>query len=142
MIEQYLASLPGKAEKGEFVPVPMDFVKGKTDNKFQREMQNPKASVFIGASGKLERNQKNILLMSIFDQILDIVYTEKIREDEGGTYVSIHRAASPAIPRTEHANHLRYRSRQDGESQRHNSPQPVDRREWSRMRISKVKSIW
>lgn len=86
VIEQYLASLPGKAEKGEFVPVPMDFVKGKTDNKFQREMQNPKASVFIGASGKLERNQKNILLMSIFDQILDIVYTEKIREDEGGTY--------------------------------------------------------
>jgi zinc protease len=39
----------------------MDFVKGKTDNTFQREMQNPKASVFIGASGKLERNQKNIL---------------------------------------------------------------------------------
>ena len=24
--------------------------------------------------------------MSMFDQILDIVYTEKIREDEGGTY--------------------------------------------------------
>lgn len=29
---------------------------------------------------------QNQILMSMFDQILDIVYTEKIREEEGGTY--------------------------------------------------------
>lgn len=86
VIEQYLASLPGKAVKGEFIHVPMDYLKGKSENIFQREMQNPKASVFIASTGNMERSQKNTLLMSIFDQILDIVYTEKIREDEGGTY--------------------------------------------------------
>jgi zinc protease len=34
----------------------------------------------------MERNMKNQILMSMFDQILDIVYTEKVREEEGGTY--------------------------------------------------------
>lgn len=35
---------------------------------------------------KWKELQKNTIIMSMFDQILDIVYTEKIREDEGGTY--------------------------------------------------------
>ena len=86
VIEQYLASLPGEAVEGEFIKVPMDFEKGNMENIFNREMQNPKASVFNTVSGTTERTLRNQLLMSMFDQVLDIVYTEKIREDEGGTY--------------------------------------------------------
>ncbi len=86
VVEQYLASLPGKAEKGEFTRVPMDFRGGSRENIFQRAMQNPKASVFNVITGTTERNMKNQILMSMFDQILDIVYTEKVREEEGGTY--------------------------------------------------------
>ena len=86
VVEQYLASLPGQAVKGEFIRVPMDFKTGKLENIFQREMQNPKASVFNAVTGNMERNMKNQILMSMFDQILDIVYTEKVREEEGGTY--------------------------------------------------------
>jgi len=86
VVEQYLASLPGEAVKGEFIKVPMSFIEGKSENLFNREMQNPKASVFNAVTGTMERNMKNQILMSMFDQILDIVYTEKIREEEGGTY--------------------------------------------------------
>jgi zinc protease len=86
VVEQYLASLPGQAVKGEFTRVPMSFTPGKMENIFTREMQNPKASVFNAVTGNMERNMKNQILMSMFDQILDIVYTEKVREDEGGTY--------------------------------------------------------
>ncbi|HKM45773.1 MAG TPA: insulinase family protein, partial [Dysgonamonadaceae bacterium] len=82
----YLASLKGEATQGEFLHVPMDVSTGKSKNVFQKEMQNPKASVFNVYTGKTERTLKNTLLMSMFDQILDIVYTEKVREDEGGTY--------------------------------------------------------
>ena len=82
----YLASLPGKAVEGEFIEVPMDLRKGAHTNIFQKEMQNPKASVVNVFSGKIERSLKNRVTMSFFDQILDIVYTEKVREDEGGTY--------------------------------------------------------
>jgi len=85
-VEQYLASLPGEAAKGEFLKVPMAFKEGEVENIFQREMQNPKASVFNTFTGTIERNMKNQILMSMLDQILDIVYTEKVREDEGGTY--------------------------------------------------------
>ncbi|MFA7139768.1 MAG: insulinase family protein [Proteiniphilum sp.] len=86
VVEQYLASLPGKAVKGAFIQVPMSFNAGKKENIFRREMKNPKASVFNGITGNMERNMKNLILMSMFDQILDIVYTEKVREEEGGTY--------------------------------------------------------
>ena len=86
VVEQYLASLPGEAVKGEFIKVPLTFKEGEMENIFQREMQNPKASVFNTFTGTVERNMKNQVLMSMFDQILDIVYTEKVREDEGGTY--------------------------------------------------------
>jgi zinc protease len=34
----------------------------------------------------MERTLKNQILISILDQVLDIVYTEKVREEEGGTY--------------------------------------------------------
>jgi len=86
VVEEYLASLPGKAVKGDFTRVPMSFIPGKKENIFTREMKNPKASVFNAVSGNMERNMKNQILMSMFDQILDIVYTEKVREEEGGTY--------------------------------------------------------
>lgn len=86
VVEQYLASLPGEAVKDEFIRVPMAFNPGKVENIFTREMQNPKASVFNAITGTLERNMMNQILMSMFDQILDIVYTEKVREEEGGTY--------------------------------------------------------
>lgn len=86
IVEQYLASLPGEPVKGEFIRVPMDFKSGTAENIFQREMQNPKASVFNTFTGTIDRNMKNQILMSMFDQILDIVYTEKVREEEGGTY--------------------------------------------------------
>ena len=86
VVEQYLASLPGKTVKGDFIQVPMEIIKGEKENIFRREMQNPKASVFNTYTGMLDRDMKNQILMSMFDQILDIVYTEKVREEEGGTY--------------------------------------------------------
>ena len=82
----YLASLPGYAAKGEITDIPMDVTKGKATNIFQQEMLNPKASVLNVFSGKMERTLKNRVTMTVFNQILDLVYTEKVREDEGGTY--------------------------------------------------------
>ena len=37
-------------------------------------------------SGNLEYNLRNSVLMSVLNQALDMVYTEEIREKEGGTY--------------------------------------------------------
>lgn len=85
-ILQYLGSLPTLDAKTDFVRVPYDIKNGKNEVVFEREMQNPKASIFNAYSGSMDRTLKNRLVLNILDQILDIVYTEKVREDEGGTY--------------------------------------------------------
>ena len=85
-ILQYLGSMKGQDITNEFIKVPLDVKRGKNEVVFEREMKNPKAAVFNAINGKMDRNMKNELTMSLFDQILDIVYTEKVREDEGGTY--------------------------------------------------------
>lgn len=58
IVENYLASIPGKAVKGEFVKVPMDLKKGMINNTFEREMQNPKATVFNAYTGQMERTSE------------------------------------------------------------------------------------
>ena len=52
----------------------------------EKQMATPAATVLVVYSGKAKHNLKNQLLMSLTTQILDIVYTEEIREKEGGTY--------------------------------------------------------
>ncbi len=49
-------------------------------------MATPSATVYLVYSGKVKHNLKNNLMMSLTKQILDIIYTEEIREKEGGTY--------------------------------------------------------
>ena len=46
----------------------------------------PKASVYISYSGEMKYNSANNLGLKVIQGILEMVYTEKVREDEGGTY--------------------------------------------------------
>ena len=49
-------------------------------------METPKASILNLYSGTIQYEEKNRLTASIVKQILDLVYNEKIREKESGTY--------------------------------------------------------
>ena len=49
-------------------------------------MATPSATVYLVYSGQAKCDLKSQLLMSLTKQILDIIYTEEIREKEGGTY--------------------------------------------------------
>ena len=86
MVEQYIASLPGNPKKENFRDVKMYTRKGEYKNQFEKEMKTPKATVFTMYTGKLDYTIENRIKMSMLDQIMDIVYTKTIREDEGGTY--------------------------------------------------------
>lgn len=55
-------------------------------NEFTKQQETPKASVFAFYNGDCKYDLRNNLLLSMTSQILDLVYTEKVREDEGGTY--------------------------------------------------------
>lgn len=98
LIEQYLATLPTLKRsdaKGDESVYPR-IEKGKTMKRFSRTMETPKASIVAVYSGKIDYTPENIVLMTALKQILDIVYVEKVREDEGGTYgVSVSSRISP-----------------------------------------------
>lgn len=88
LIEQYLATLPtlerNDAKGNESVYPRIE--KGKTMKRFSRTMETPKASIVAIYSGKMDYTPENMVLLTALKQIMDIVYVEKVREDEGGTY--------------------------------------------------------
>ena len=86
LIAEYLGALPAINRKETFKDTKMEMRKGTYKNEFIRQQETPKASVLVLYNGKCKYDQKNNLLMSMTSQILDLIYTEKVREDEGGTY--------------------------------------------------------
>ena len=87
LFEQYLGGLPTKegAEKFDGKANPT-IRKGQYANNFERTMELPKSTVFLFYTGKGKYDARNKMIMSIFAQVMDMVYTESVREKEGGTY--------------------------------------------------------
>ncbi len=86
LIEKYIGGLPAAGKKEKYVDAKLDIQKGEITNIFNKQMATPSATVYLVYSGKVKHNLKNNLMMSLTKQILDIIYTEEIREKEGGTY--------------------------------------------------------
>ena len=86
LVAQYIGALPakGKAEKARSVG--MHFAEGRLDRTFAKEMEVPMAVVVYMETADGVYDLKNDLTLDIAHQVLDIVYTEEIREKEGGTY--------------------------------------------------------
>ncbi|MDR1699224.1 MAG: insulinase family protein, partial [Prevotellaceae bacterium] len=86
LIEQYIASLPAKNAKDSWRDVGLETRAGEHCLEFAKKLQTPKATVYSHWSGDVEYNLRNSILRSAVIDIMKIVYTEKIREEEGGTY--------------------------------------------------------
>ena len=86
LIETYLGGLPTINRKENFKDIKLDIQKGARKNLFEKQMETPKASVLNIISGNCPFNLKNSLLMTMLSQIMDMVYTETIREKEGASY--------------------------------------------------------
>ncbi len=85
-VERYIGALPcnGRVEKIEKTTV--ETRTGVYRNNFKRKMETPTGTEAIIYTGDIDPTQKNVLAMSFLNQILNIVYTEEVREKEGGTY--------------------------------------------------------
>lgn len=86
LIEQYLGALPSTGAKETVRDNHMDIAKGILSKTYAKEQQTPMATVFMLYSGDCKYDQQNNLLMSFLTQALNMVYTEEVREKEGGTY--------------------------------------------------------
>lgn len=86
MVEKYIGSIPTAKKPLKWIDPKTDVVKGKIDNKFTADMTTPKSTVCLVASGEKKYSLENIVLNDAVSYILDLIYTESIREEEGGTY--------------------------------------------------------
>ena len=84
-VEKYIASLPANKNR-EKVGKLIETQKGIINNNYNQPMETAKSTVYAIYSGDQKYDLRNYLMLSILDQVMDIVYTETIREEEGGTY--------------------------------------------------------
>ena len=86
MIEQYIGALKTKNNKETWTTnVPTITDKDVTSH-YTKAMESPMVTCYMVYNGDIEYSLENQLKMQVLSDVMDIVYTEKIREDEGGTY--------------------------------------------------------
>lgn len=88
LVETYIASLPSKGKKSTMTEKSsIKPVSGKVDNVFKQPMQAPSTMIMTNANGSnLPYNIENTVKVSLVGDILSNIYTETLREEEGGSY--------------------------------------------------------
>jgi zinc protease len=95
MVETYLGSLTTINRKETWKDRGVRAPAGNTEKRIEIPFTTPKASVNIYFVNDVAYNAQNNMLMRIIQGILNLRYTETVREEEGGTYgVSVRWALS------------------------------------------------
>ena len=86
MAEKYIGSLTNLPRKETWIDRDVHGPKGKTAREIEIPLETKKATVLVNYDAKMDYTPGQNLLLSIFRDILNLRYTEEIREKEGGTY--------------------------------------------------------
>ena len=86
LVEQYIGALKTKKNDEKWTTNVPAITDKDVNCHYTKAMENPKVTCYMVYNGDMEFNRKNQLVMQALSDVMDIVYTEKIREDEGGTY--------------------------------------------------------
>ncbi len=88
LVETYIGSLPVNKKAKHVAPVDKIYPlrSGAFTNHFTLKLETPMGFVFDFFSGQLASNQRNTLTLRILGEILNQIYTDTLREEEGGTY--------------------------------------------------------
>jgi zinc protease len=86
LVEKYIGSLPTAGRKETWVNRKVEQPKGKITREISLPLTIPKSTIFISFAEDMRYNPYNYLGLEVIKGILDLVYTEKVREDKGGTY--------------------------------------------------------
>ena len=86
LVEKYIGSLPAAARKENWTDRKVEQPKGKIIREISLPLTIPKSTVFLSFAEGMKYTPYNYLGLEVIQGILDIIYTEKVREDKGGTY--------------------------------------------------------
>lgn len=85
-VEKYLGSLTDSKRTETWKDNKVRMPEGTTKKVIPVALTTPKSNVNVVYDNEMDYTQKNKLAMSVLKGILDLRYTETVREDEGGTY--------------------------------------------------------
>ena len=86
LVEKYIGSRPKGKKAAKWVDTHEDIVKGRVENIFAVDMQTPKSTVLQVWTADMPYTELDAAALDVVSYILDIRYTNSLREDEGGTY--------------------------------------------------------
>ena len=86
LVEQYIGSLKTKKNDETWTANVPAITDKDVNSHYTKAMENPMVTCYMVYNGEMEYTMENQMKMQVLSDVMDIVYTEKIREDEGGTY--------------------------------------------------------
>ena len=86
MVEKYIGGIPDINRDETWKDWGIRAPEGKLTKTFKRPMKLPRATTHIRYHGEVDMSPINNFCMSALSYILRMRYTEKVREEEGGTY--------------------------------------------------------
>ena len=86
LVEKYIGSLPKGKKALQWVDPREDLAKGQIENVINVDMQTPKSTVYQVYNADIEYSYAKDAALEAISYILDIHYTNTLREEEGGTY--------------------------------------------------------
>jgi zinc protease len=86
LIEKYIGALTDKDRTEKWIDRKVSSPKGLTEKKLYFPMETAKGTVIVKMFKDFKYNIYNRLCINIIKDVLDLRYTEEVREKEGGTY--------------------------------------------------------
>lgn len=86
LVCQYLASLPATGKRETVHDTGANIIDANEVHRFVKTQDTPSSMTTIILTGRIPYTAKNDLRLDALCQLLRIAYTEKVREEQGGTY--------------------------------------------------------
>jgi len=98
LLAKYIASIPTNTNMEEWKDNTVNWLNSAIDKDIYLEMENPKSTVQVATKKKMDYNLKNYYTARLLGDVLQLRYTESLREEEGGTYGASVRASLSKRP--------------------------------------------
>lgn len=86
LLEKYIASIPTNATREEWKDNTTPWQENNIDKDIYLKMEDPKSSVRITYKNDCNYSIKKSIIASVLGDVLQLRFTETLREEEGGTY--------------------------------------------------------
>ena len=86
LLAKYLGALPVSKKTEKYQVIDRRLTKGERTCIFEKEQDTPSATVNFVYHAPLKENLRNDILVDMLEQAMSMLYTETVREDEGGAY--------------------------------------------------------